>query len=235
METLFRLIPVIFAAAIGGCLGSFLNVVVWRLPAGMSLVRPLSFCPKCRHSIRFYDNIPVFGWLLLRGKCRDCHQPISVRYPLIETVAVLAGALFSGLFFFGFRGVPAGLFTWEGLAESFSELERFRAGETFFTAHSPEQVLLTGLGVSVFWTAVFCVYLGIGLIEWDGKRYTPLIYAVLLFSGFLFLGEAAVLPAAGTILFWIVAIFLKSKCRKAVSLVYFALFTTTLTALIAFL
>jgi len=68
----------------GGAVGSFLNVVIYRLPAGLSLSYPASRCPKCGHAIRPRDNVPVFGWILLRGKCRDCSASISVRYPLIE-------------------------------------------------------------------------------------------------------------------------------------------------------
>lgn len=71
-------------AAVGGCVGSFLNVVVYRLPAGISLVHPGSRCPRCGHAIRARDNIPVVGWLILRGRCRDCGAPIAPRYPLVE-------------------------------------------------------------------------------------------------------------------------------------------------------
>lgn len=73
--------------------GSFLNVVIARLPQGESIVRPRSRCPRCGHSLAWYDNVPVFSWLVLRGRCRSCAQPISVRYPLIE---LLTGLLFLG-------------------------------------------------------------------------------------------------------------------------------------------
>ncbi|MDR2704792.1 MAG: prepilin peptidase [Planctomycetaceae bacterium] len=70
----------------GMCIGSFLNVVIYRLPRGKSLSDPPSHCPKCNHPIRWYDNVPVFGWLLLHGKCRDCKEPISIRYPIVEAI-----------------------------------------------------------------------------------------------------------------------------------------------------
>ncbi|MGL6193758.1 MAG: prepilin peptidase [Thermoguttaceae bacterium] len=73
----------------GSVIGSFLNVVIYRLPLGMSLSHPGSHCPRCKHSIRWYDNLPVIGWVLLGGKCRDCRLPISFRYPLIESVCAL--------------------------------------------------------------------------------------------------------------------------------------------------
>ena len=82
---------VIFAALAGAMLGSFLNVVVYRLPRRESLVRPGSRCPGCGTAIKAYDNLPVFGWLLLRGRCRNCKTRISPRYPIIEALtAVLA-------------------------------------------------------------------------------------------------------------------------------------------------
>jgi len=71
-------------ALFGLCIGSFLNVVVWRVPRGESIVSPPSACPGCGHAIRPRDNLPVVSWLLLRGRCRDCREPISVRYPLVE-------------------------------------------------------------------------------------------------------------------------------------------------------
>lgn len=79
------------AAVCGLCLGSFLNVVAHRLPAGASLVSPPSACPGCGTAIRPYDNVPVFSWLALRGRCRDCDAGISARYPLTEAAT---GALF---------------------------------------------------------------------------------------------------------------------------------------------
>jgi leader peptidase (prepilin peptidase) / N-methyltransferase len=69
---------------LGLAIGSFMNVVIHRLPRGESLSRPRSRCPGCERQIRARDNIPVLSWLLLRGRCRDCGEPISVRYPLVE-------------------------------------------------------------------------------------------------------------------------------------------------------
>lgn len=74
----------VLGGAFGLAIGSFLNVVVYRVPAGLSVVAPASACPNCKSEIRSYDNIPVISWLLLRGKCRDCHTPISARYPAVE-------------------------------------------------------------------------------------------------------------------------------------------------------
>jgi leader peptidase (prepilin peptidase) / N-methyltransferase len=77
--------------ALGLAFGSFLNVCIYRLPRALSVVLPSSKCPKCDTPIKFYDNIPVLGWLLLRGRCRACNQPISPRYVLVE---IVTGMLF---------------------------------------------------------------------------------------------------------------------------------------------
>ena len=69
---------------IGACIGSFLNVVVWRLPRRESVVWPGSHCPNCGSPVRWQHNVPVLGWLALRGRCRDCGWSIPIRYPLVE-------------------------------------------------------------------------------------------------------------------------------------------------------
>ena len=80
------LLAIVLAAVTGLAVGSFLNVVVHRLPRGESLNHPGSHCPSCGHPVRKRDNVPVVSWLLLRGRCRDCAHAIPVRYPLVEAV-----------------------------------------------------------------------------------------------------------------------------------------------------
>ena len=74
---------------LGACIGSFLNVVVYRLPAGLSLISPPSRCPKCEKPIRAFDNVPILGWVLLRGRCRGCSVWIPMRYPFVELATAL--------------------------------------------------------------------------------------------------------------------------------------------------
>lgn len=83
---------VIWFFAVGASFGSFMNVVTWRMPRGMNFVSQSSICPNCRHAIRGYHNLPVIGWLMLGGRCRDCDEPISFRYPLVEIL--FGGAAF---------------------------------------------------------------------------------------------------------------------------------------------
>lgn len=79
-----QILLMVYAGLIGACVGSFLNVCVYRWPEDKSVVSPPSSCPSCGTRIRWYDNVPVLGWLWLRGKCRACGARISIQYPLIE-------------------------------------------------------------------------------------------------------------------------------------------------------
>src|SRR5919108_2494207 len=83
----------VLAGVLGAILGSFLNVVAYRLPRGESLSRPRSRCPRCETPIKPYDNVPVLSWLALRGRCRSCRGAIPWRYPLVEAVTGLLCAL----------------------------------------------------------------------------------------------------------------------------------------------
>ncbi len=100
MEVLFAAVTALIVFAVGASFGSFLNVVVYRLPAKVSLLNPPSRCPQCLRLLKKRDNIPVFGWLWLKGRCRYCRSRISWRYPLVEAVT---GLLF--LFVFWKYGV----------------------------------------------------------------------------------------------------------------------------------
>ena len=93
---MIRMIIYLIVFLVGLVFGSFLNVLIHRLPMAMSLVKPMgSICPNCNHGIKWYENIPVFSYLALRGKCSDCSKPISIVYPIVEiTTAVVTLMLF---------------------------------------------------------------------------------------------------------------------------------------------
>lgn len=100
--TVLTLFSYLIVFALGAAVGSFLNVVVYRVPSGRSLLSPPSRCPICLTTLRPWDNIPIVGWLLLRGQCRYCHAPISWRYPAIELLtALLYGVIFA---LYGWQG-----------------------------------------------------------------------------------------------------------------------------------
>lgn len=113
-----------YAFALGAVVGSFLNVLVYRLPREMSILRtPPSSCPTCSTPIRWHDNIPLYSWLVLRGKCRECRAPIALRYPLVELVSgVLAVAALArwGLSVTTFE---VAIFAWVSLALGLIDLD----------------------------------------------------------------------------------------------------------------
>ncbi len=98
------------SAILGLFVGSFLNVVIHRVPSGLSVVRPRSRCPVCETPIKERDNIPVFSWVLLRGRCRTCAASISVRYPLVELLTALTFALIAWRFQENLLAIPAYLY-----------------------------------------------------------------------------------------------------------------------------
>ena len=91
-----------FSFWLGASIASFLNVVIWRVPRGESIVSPPSHCPKCNAAIRWYQNIPILAWLALRGRCANCREPISPRYVLVE---LLGGLLFLATFWWYWPGL----------------------------------------------------------------------------------------------------------------------------------
>lgn len=139
-----RLLFDVYAALLGLVTGSFLNVVVHRLPRGISTVFPRSSCPVCGAPIRALDNLPVVSWVLLRGRCRRCGASISPRYPLIE---IVTGALFVGCaerFDFSFASLAGALFCSSMVALAAIDVEHYLL---------PDRITLPGIlaGVALQW------------------------------------------------------------------------------------
>jgi len=169
-------LTVLWLLGLGGIVGSFLNVVIYRTPRGQSVVRPGSRCPRCGEPIRWYDNVPVVSWLLLAGRCRDCRGPISPRYPAVEAVCAL---VFLGLGLMelgpdGFLRVLRALASL-GSATGPADLEPPAAA-----AFAP--VLPACLRLACHLT-LFCTLLGHLLIHWDGHRTTGLFFLPAILVG----------------------------------------------------
>jgi hypothetical protein len=151
--------------AVGSAWGSFLNVVVYRLPLGMNIVYPGSRCPRCGHAIRLWHNLPILGWLFLGGKCKDCKLPISARYPLIEL----------GM---GIIWVAVALVLMESLSGSQTVL---------WASHISGP--LSSWEVVPFWTAycllmlLYFTLLGAALIDWGRQKVPWSLLLPLLFAG----------------------------------------------------
>ncbi|RSM40536.1 prepilin peptidase [Amycolatopsis balhimycina DSM 5908] len=141
-------VPVVVAAVLGLLVGSFLNVVIHRVPRGESVVSPPSRCPDCGQGIRARHNVPVFGWLVLRGRCAGCGTRISVRYPLVE---LGAGVLFALLALrFGPPDLPAFLYFGAiGIALALIDLDCRRLPNAIVLPSYP--VLAVLLTASAWW------------------------------------------------------------------------------------
>ena len=98
MDEFYKVVAYILAGVLGVCVGSFLNVVIYRVPIGMSLAKPDSHCPKCNYRLRWYDNIPVFSYLILGGKCRNCKVHIPFRYTAVELANTVTWLLSVAMF-----------------------------------------------------------------------------------------------------------------------------------------
>jgi leader peptidase (prepilin peptidase)/N-methyltransferase len=137
--------PVIASAIVflGLVFGSFLNVCIYRLPRGLSVVTPRSACPNCKHAIAFYDNLPVLSWLILRGKCRHCKAAISPRYLLIELLN--AGLWLACYWHFG----------WTFATLKYCTFSFLLVGLVFTDAETkllPDKLTLTGLALGVIFS-----------------------------------------------------------------------------------
>jgi leader peptidase (prepilin peptidase)/N-methyltransferase len=149
----------IAAAAVLGCVvGSFLNVVIHRLPRGESIVRPRSRCPGCGASIAAFDNVPILSWLWLRGRCRRCRAPISWRYPAVEA---LTGALFAAIAWR--HGLAPDTLLWMAFAAALVAA----AAIDFDHRIIPDEISLGGLAVGLLAVPALAVL--------DGARVWPAV------------------------------------------------------------
>jgi leader peptidase (prepilin peptidase)/N-methyltransferase len=153
------------AGVLGLAIGSFLNVVMHRVPVGLSVVRPASRCPQCENPIRPQHNVPVAGWLLLRGRCADCAEPIPVRYPLVELLTAVLFVLVTwrGLQLGQLAAVPALLaLTAVGIALSGIDLATRRLPDALVLPSYPVLALLVAFACAVRgdWSALLRAGLG---------------------------------------------------------------------------
>jgi leader peptidase (prepilin peptidase)/N-methyltransferase len=148
------LVTALWLGFIGACIGSFLNVVAYRTPRGMSVVWKPSHCPHCGHDIRPRDNLPVLGWLLLRGRCRDCGAAISPRYAIVE--AAMGAAFFTLAYvelFSGGANVPGGPF--------------LDAADSWNTVWNPNWTVLR---IYIYHCTLLSLLMAMALIDQDGQR-----------------------------------------------------------------
>ncbi|KJH70662.1 prepilin peptidase [Aliterella atlantica] len=150
---------------LGASIGSFLNVVIYRVPAGLSVLYPPSRCPQCLHKLGKRENVPVFGWLLLRGRCRHCQTKISPRYPIVEAVT---GLIFLFVFWmFGFSVQTLGYWAFCSWLLALSLID-------FDTMTLPESLTRSGLVLGLIFQ-LGVGYLAVGGI---GTTINQLMFAI---------------------------------------------------------
>jgi leader peptidase (prepilin peptidase)/N-methyltransferase len=186
-------------ALLGLLVGSFLNVVIHRVPAGLSLVTPGSACPACGHPVRGYDNVPVLSWLVLRGRCRDCRTPISARYPLVEVASAVLFGMTAWRFGWSPYTVAVTVLLAAGLALFMIDLDHRRLpfSLTGFTAVAVVAALVAE-GVVSGWTPVLTAVWS--TLVWIGVYGG--VWLVTAGRG-MGLGDVALAPVLGLVLGWL--------------------------------
>jgi leader peptidase (prepilin peptidase) / N-methyltransferase len=186
------------AAAYGLVLGSFLNVVIHRLPRGMSLARPPSHCPSCGAPVRWFDNLPVLSWFVLGGRCRSCRARISPRYPLVELASGALLPLAVWRFGLSSAGVEAAVLVLLLLPLGLIDVEHHLL---------PDRLTLPGVATGLVWS-----FAG-GLVDWRDAVAGSLVGAGLLYAVIVLyrairgvegmgLGDVKLLAMVGAFLGW---------------------------------
>jgi len=213
MEGWTQPILILYAFVLGTVVGSFLNVVIYRVPRRMSIVKPPSACSTCATPIAWYDNVPIWSWLVLRGRCRSCRGAIAFRYPLVEAVAGALAAFGVSLYGLHPVAIEVVIFAWLSLALALIDLEHqilpdvmtypaivFGLVFSFFGGFTTFADSLAGALVgAVLPTSVILLYRwlrGIDGMGWGDVKYLAAIGAVVGLQGCLMvLVVAAVLGA----------------------------------------
>ena len=186
----------VYAFALGAVVGSFLNVLIYRVPRRMSIVSPGSACPSCGTSIRWYQNVPLLSWIMLRGRCSQCRAKISIRYPLVELAGGVIGVLTVARYGVGLVAVEVAVFAWISLALGLIDLEHqilpdvmtypsivfglvcaWFGGLTSF----PDAVLgaVVGAAVPTLVIVIYKLWRGIDGMGWGDVKYLAAIGAVV--------------------------------------------------------
>lgn len=193
----------IAATLLGLVVGSFLNVVVWRVPRGESVVRPPSACPACGHPVRPRDNVPVLSWLLLRGRCRDCGAPISPRYLVVEATTGVLFALVVLRFGVAWEVLAYAYLAAVGLALALIDLDVHRLPDAIVLPSYPVMAALLGvaslapgtgtgaaalLRAAIGGVALFALYFLLMVIKPGGMGFGDVKLAGILGAALAWLG-----------------------------------------------
>jgi leader peptidase (prepilin peptidase)/N-methyltransferase len=169
---------ILTAAWLGACFGSFSNVLIYRLPRNLSVVGPRSFCPSCKKQVAWFDNIPLFSWLVLRGGCRHCKAPISFRYFLLEAAGALCALMGLAAFGWSVTGLAAALFLLLLLDIAIIDWQHMIIPHTLSVAGMVLGLLFALFGAPGFPQAVIGLLVGGGIIvavSWGYKLFRGVV------------------------------------------------------------
>lgn len=152
---------------LGALLGSFANVIIYRWPLGLSVVKPRSFCPECKAQVAWYDNVPIFSWLILKAKCRYCSVKISWRYPLTELLCAVSFALVFHFYGWSWLTLEYCIFLFGLITVSMIDIDHFLLPDVF---------TLSGIALGLVGAAIN-----------PERMFLPSLFGVLLGGGFLWL------------------------------------------------
>ena len=203
-----------FAFVFGAVIGSFLNVCIFRLPEHHSIVKPLSQCPRCHHPIRFYDNIPLISYLILQGKCRDCGEKISWRYPLVEFITAILSLVLFAKFYLTLNFIIFFAFTAVLIVITFIDLDNQIIPDVLTLPGIPVFFLLAVFVVKVPWMEA-----AIGLLIGGGVLFAiAFVYELLTKREGMGGGDIKLLAMIGGFLGWksLIFILLCSSCLGAI-------------------
>ncbi len=214
---------------LGLIFGSFLNVVIYRLPLEKSIVKPRSYCPSCGKTVKFYDNIPVLSYIFLLGKCRYCKSPISVQYPLVEIFTAFT-------FFYSYHSAEFGpvhllftiIFLMIMISLTLIDLKHMIlpneltiGGSILFLIYSffnPEvdtlEAIVTALGVTLMFLLIYIFYIKVRKIEGLGQGDIKMVFLLGIFLGATKLLVTVLLASVSGILVGILIIIFKKKDLK---------------------
>ena len=200
---IYRVLEAVIVFLFGATVGSFLNVVIHRLPREESIIKPRSKCPGCDHPIRWYDNIPILSFFILGRKCRDCGQPVSWRYPLVE--ALTAGLALALWFKFGMSkelGVHFA-FTAALVAITFIDIDhRIIPNEISLPG------ILVGFAASFLWEGFWVSSLIGLLVGGGGLLLLSMLYSLIRGREGMGMGDVKLLAMLGAWLGWQCLIFI---------------------------
>ncbi len=218
----------VFVILLGLIIGSFLNVVIHRLPLGQDIVFLPSHCPRCQAAIPFYLNVPLLSYIVLRGRCRSCLGAISPRYPLVEALTAFSFWLAIERFGFSRHAAAAAVFLSLLIALAFIDLahwilpdELTLGGSALFLAYSffhpeiePLEAVFSGLGGAFFFAALYYAYLKLRKIEGLGFGDVKMALLLGLFLGARRLAAAIFLASLSGALLGLALILFKKKDLK---------------------